>query len=794
MAAMETQIVPVKQDPGYQLLNFIGSGSFGVVHRALIGGHEFAVKIVNSKPSDVEKFNVECEIMKSLTHNNIVQCLRLPITYFDKPVLVMELMDRNLHQYLEASPVPYCTQVDITENILQAITYLHSNGIIHRDLSSGNVLMKGNVAKVTDFGMVKLFRDVNSYNLTKCPGTAVYMPPEAFFDYPQYNETIDIFSVGVLMIQIQTRKFPQPIDRIQLVNNANDPQPSVIQMLSEVQRRVAHINECENDNPLKEIALCCLRDDKKDRPSALALCSRLTELQCSQRYLSDKHLVEHNMQLALQCKISLVPQLQLIDQHRQEIAQAEEKILILQAQNTQLTQLSEKQIQELQYQVSHLQQAKEIGEREITTLRSEVAVLKEANEDSKQCIQGLQSQVDQLITNSQQMQENFQKHQQMLSQQVSDFVQTIQSNSDKEKQQLQAEKEQISQQARQNVSALEEKITELEHSLSELCSLDLQIQDSRSDSQLSNHDKFIQFVASNDALRPMHRWSSAVVHGDAIFVTPARTRLILKYHNNEWAEISKCQAENSTLIFVDGDLVTIGGHLYSDNEITYIPTLFSLQDATKTWVDDALPPMHKPRDSVTAITSGKALVVAGGRAKELVSTTGVHGKVASGQPLTTVEIFSMENKTWQFVSELPLPFYYATPTICGDSLYILGGRGGVSDHKCVLTCKVADLILSRDYAQKSIWSEVKSLPVSRATCVTLQNHLLLAMGGMGDDHQPSDIVYCFDEESNSWNVFSHLLTPQEACFTAVLSNKLYVIGGKKGSTLLNSVEVGTFSF
>ena len=64
-----------------------------------------------------------------------------------------------------------------------ALSFLHSNGIVHRDLSSNNVLLMGNIrAKVTDFGMVKL-GDLNPqatrYTLTMCPGTDVYMPPEA---------------------------------------------------------------------------------------------------------------------------------------------------------------------------------------------------------------------------------------------------------------------------------------------------------------------------------------------------------------------------------------------------------------------------------------------------------------------------------------------------------------------------------------------------------------------------------------------------------------------------------------
>ena len=69
-------------------------------------------------------------------------------------------MDSSLTRFLEQSeePLPFHTKVDICHCIALALAYLHSNGIVHRDLSSNNVLLigPGNRAKVTDFGMSKL--------------------------------------------------------------------------------------------------------------------------------------------------------------------------------------------------------------------------------------------------------------------------------------------------------------------------------------------------------------------------------------------------------------------------------------------------------------------------------------------------------------------------------------------------------------------------------------------------------------------------------------------------------------
>ena len=131
------------------------------------------------------------------------------------PILLMELMDDSLTHFLEQSeePLAYHVQVNISHDIALAIAFLHLNHIVHRDLSSNNVLLigAGSRAKVTDFGMSKLTElNPRMTGLTKCPGTPAYMSPEALLDPPVCTEKLDCFQVGVLMLQTMTRKFPNP--------------------------------------------------------------------------------------------------------------------------------------------------------------------------------------------------------------------------------------------------------------------------------------------------------------------------------------------------------------------------------------------------------------------------------------------------------------------------------------------------------------------------------------------------------------------------------------------------------
>ena len=209
----------------------LGIGSYGAVCKAECDDLLCAAKIIHPTLFDttalhqiapqrehrlpIRRFEQECEFMNAIRHPNIVQYLgMIRDTGTRLPVLLMELMDDSLTHFLESSPQPiaYHIQVNICHDITLALSFLHSNSIVHRDLSSNNVLMIGNVrAKVSDFGMARL-SDINPqatcFTNTMCPGTDVYMPPEAVQNKPVYTEKIDCFSFGVIAVQILNGNSP----------------------------------------------------------------------------------------------------------------------------------------------------------------------------------------------------------------------------------------------------------------------------------------------------------------------------------------------------------------------------------------------------------------------------------------------------------------------------------------------------------------------------------------------------------------------------------------------------------
>ena len=224
---------------GYQRVQILkneqlGVGAYGSVCRARLDQLVCAAKVLHQALFSMqdpgthhalERFRSECEILSRMRHPNIVQYIGTATDPESRlPVLLMEMLDCSLTSYLErdATILSYHLLINFSHDISMAVAYLHSNGILHRDLSSNNVLLLAGVrAKVTDFGMSNLLSHLNRSRITKCPGSPNYMAPEAVAEPPVYNEKIDIFSMGVLFIQMMTKRFPDPGPAVRRLDNSH---------------------------------------------------------------------------------------------------------------------------------------------------------------------------------------------------------------------------------------------------------------------------------------------------------------------------------------------------------------------------------------------------------------------------------------------------------------------------------------------------------------------------------------------------------------------------------------------
>ena len=284
----------------------LGHGAYGAVYKAKCDQLPCAAKILHPTildPTDpgaeriMQRFQLECSVLERIRHPNIVQYLGLCRDPESRlPALLMELLDESLTKMLERSqrPLAYFAEVNICHDIALAVAYLHSNDIIHRDLSSNNVLVIAKSrAKVTDFGMSKLAGAAPTMTpLTMCPGTQAYMAPEALEEPPRYTKKLDVFSEGVMMIQVCTRLWPEPGPHSKTVQDLRSPTGVIKMPVLEPERRKNHIDMINRSHPLLPIAMDCLRYQERERPSSEELCQRLAGLKENTEYRESVQQVE----------------------------------------------------------------------------------------------------------------------------------------------------------------------------------------------------------------------------------------------------------------------------------------------------------------------------------------------------------------------------------------------------------------------------------------------------------------------------------------------------------------------
>ena len=254
----------------------INRGAYGTVYEGELHGRPVAVKKLHRILQEASRnegtialfdnFRKECRLLETAKHEHVVQ---FHGAYYDEethePILVMERMHENLGEYLNNNHkrLSLTRQLQICLEIVKGVNFLHSLDppVIHRDLNDKNVMLtKEGLVKIGDLGQSRL-KD-KEYFSTGQPGAVPFMPPEALRDSARYDEYIDTFSIGVLMLEVATQKSPQ----VNLVG---------IGTVSELKRRNKDLSELTMDHPLKSLIINCLRDDPKQRPDTAFLLKTL---------------------------------------------------------------------------------------------------------------------------------------------------------------------------------------------------------------------------------------------------------------------------------------------------------------------------------------------------------------------------------------------------------------------------------------------------------------------------------------------------------------------------------------
>ena len=265
------------------------------IHEILTNLENSSVMLLNNHV--VKRFEQECKILSMIRHPNIIQFLGV---YFEKgarthiPILVMEYLPMNLTTCIQLYGIlPENTQtatehevlpMEISYSILHDIAlglhYLHSKTtpIIHRDLSSNNVLLTPNMtAKISDLGVARILdltpSRIKTLKLLQAPGTFAFMPPEVMVANPKYDTSVDIFSYGNLMIHVFSGRWPEP--QVGQIRTEPDGRMTPV---SEAERREVFLQAIGNNHPLMDLILQCIKNEPKLRSHTDKIVDRLADL------------------------------------------------------------------------------------------------------------------------------------------------------------------------------------------------------------------------------------------------------------------------------------------------------------------------------------------------------------------------------------------------------------------------------------------------------------------------------------------------------------------------------------
>ena len=237
-----------RDDITLNMHKILGTGAWGYVVEGQFRGQTIAVKCLHDlirHPEVVSLIRQEISVMAQLRHPNLVLFIAAVLDEESDPLIITELLDVSLRKaYEKHLLVDMRSKGSIYRDIACALNYLHLHhhgAIIHRDVSSANVLLEGKPnkqwkAKLSDFGSAKLVADATTVG----PGAMVYAAPEVREKSGvQQSPMVDVYSYGVLLCEVTVEEFPTERKYVTMVQSIKDSWPNLFHL----------ITSCNSANP-----------------------------------------------------------------------------------------------------------------------------------------------------------------------------------------------------------------------------------------------------------------------------------------------------------------------------------------------------------------------------------------------------------------------------------------------------------------------------------------------------------------------------------------------------------------
>ncbi|MEU8168298.1 serine/threonine-protein kinase [Micromonospora sp. NPDC049004] len=263
-------------DERYRLIEQLGAGGMSVVWRGYdeVLGRQVAVKVLASRLASDRAFRhrirVEAQAAARLCHPNITNVYDYGESHqvgLTVPYVVMELVDGGslAGRLGREMRLPWREAVTIGAEVSSALATAHARGVVHRDVTPGNVMLTSTGVKVVDFGISALVGESEKGPDGALLGTPAYLAPERL-DNGQVSPATDVYAVGLLLYRMLTGRLPWEANTTTQMLRAHmysdpDPMPAVPGL----------------PDAVTDLVRRCLAKRPADRPSTAELARTLAE-------------------------------------------------------------------------------------------------------------------------------------------------------------------------------------------------------------------------------------------------------------------------------------------------------------------------------------------------------------------------------------------------------------------------------------------------------------------------------------------------------------------------------------
>ncbi|MFG1641366.1 protein kinase [Amycolatopsis sp. NPDC049252] len=240
----DTGAAPAVVGDRYELGELLGSGGTARVYRARdrgTDGAECAVKLFHRNAATLGPRRArETAILQGLDHPGVVG-LHDAGEEDGRAYLVMQLVEgEDLAERLLTGPLGLDEITAVARRLADALAHVHERGVIHRDLKPGNVLLGGDGAMITDFGVAYLLDTTRVTAVGSVAGTAAYMAPEQVLGEP-VGPPADVYALGLVLIEAVTAEREYAGPRVEAALARLSRQPRIPEGLPDELSQVLHL-------------------------------------------------------------------------------------------------------------------------------------------------------------------------------------------------------------------------------------------------------------------------------------------------------------------------------------------------------------------------------------------------------------------------------------------------------------------------------------------------------------------------------------------------------------------------